>query len=115
MVYQDVDDYINQAPVDTQAMAQQLRQIIKKTVPKVTEKLSYGMPYYSYHGRLVYFGAYKNYVGLYVMFDSRQALENEIKPYQSSKATLHFPVEKPLPIQLIRKIIKIQARANETR
>lgn len=110
---QTVDEYIASAPQQAQTKAAQMRALILKAAPKAQEKLSYGMPYYSYNGRLIYWGAYKSHIGLYVMSGAREALAKEIKPYWISKATLHFPLDKPLPAALIAKIVKIQALANE--
>ncbi len=110
---QTVSEYIENAPPQIQEKARQLREIIKKTAPKAEEKLSYGMPYYSYHGRLIYFGLFKHHIGLYVMNEAREALSNELKPYHVSKATLHFSIDKPLPVGLIKKIVKAQVIANE--
>lgn len=115
MAFKNVDDYIAKAPPQTQAMLRELRKTIKTAAPLAEEKISYQMPYYDYRGRLVYFGGYKNHVGLYVMSDARQALGDELKDYQTSKATLHFPIDQPLPVSLINKIIKIQVAANENR
>ena len=109
---QTVEEYITQAPVKTKALAQSLRKIILAAAPQAVEKLSYGMPYYTYHGRLVYFSARDDYVGLYVM-SARDELRDEIKPYQTSRATLHFLAQDPLPVALIKKIIKTQAALNE--
>jgi len=111
--FKDVDDYIAKAPTQTQRMLREVRTIIKETAPEAEEKISYQMPYYSYQGRLIYFGGYKNHVGMYIMSDAREALKSELKEYQTSKATLHFPVGQPLPVSLIKKIIKIQMAANE--
>lgn len=79
------------------------------------EKISYGMPYYAYKGRLIYWGAYKDYIGLYVMNDARDVLASEIEPYRTSKATLRLPLSEPLPAKLITKIVEIQAAANKSR
>ena len=109
---QTVDEYIAAAPEPARAMAAQVRQIIKQTAPEAEEKLSYDMPYYAYRGRLVYWGAYKNYIGLYVMSPARDELKDEIEPYRQAKATLHFPLDQPLPVELIAKIIAVQYAAN---
>lgn len=115
MIPATVDEYIVNAPEAAQAHAKEIRAIIKQSAPQALEKLSYGMPYYSLKGRLIYWGAYKDYIGLYVMGDAREALTKEIEPYRKAKATLHFPLNKPLPTQLIKDIVKVQAEANEAR
>jgi uncharacterized protein YdhG (YjbR/CyaY superfamily) len=113
MAYRSVGDYINQAPASTQALARQIRRIIKEAAPEAEEKISYQMPYYSYYGRLIYFGAYKDYVGLYIMSGAAKALVREVKDYQTTPSTLRFPADQPLPIALIKKIVKTQAKFNE--
>jgi len=113
MTYKDVDDYIDKAPPEVQMMLRQIRTIIKESAPEAEEKISYGMPYYGYHGRLIYFAGYKEYLGLYVMSEARLALQDELEKYRTSKATYKFPVGKPLPAALIKKVITTQAAANK--
>ena len=93
-------------------MLRELREIIKQTVPEAEEKISYQMPYYDYHGRLIYFGGFKEHVSVFVMTATREALHDEIQDYLTSKSTLKFPVAEPLPVELIVKIIRTQARFN---
>jgi uncharacterized protein YdhG (YjbR/CyaY superfamily) len=109
---QTVDEYIATAPKPARANAAKLRALIKKAAPKAEEKLSYGMPYYSYNGRLIYWGAHEDYLGLYVMAASREAMASEIEPYRTAKATLHLSVKEPLPDELITKLVKVQLAAN---
>ena len=113
MVYKNVDDYIAKSPLATQAMLKQLRKIIQESAPQSEEKISYQMPYYGYRGRLIYFAGQKDYVGLYVMSPAMQILHRQLKEYQTSTSTLKFPVGKPLPVTLIKKIIKAQVAAND--
>lgn len=110
-----VDEYIEKAPKEMREMANQLRTIIKKTAPEATEKISYQIPYYAYKGRLIYFGTSKDHLSLYVMSASREALSNELEPYRGrgTKATYNFYLGKPLPLELIKKIITTQIEANE--
>ena len=109
---QTVEEYIEQSPAQTKRLAKELRKLILEAAPNASEKLSYGMPYYDYHGRLIYFSVREDYVGLYVM-SARDVLQDEIKPYRTSKATLHFFAQDPLPTALIKKIIKTQVSLNE--
>lgn len=110
-----VDEYIKAAPGEAQAKLVQLRQLIKEAAPDAEERISYQMPYYDYHGRLIYFAGYKEHIGLYVMSDASEALKKEIEKYHSGKATLRFPVKEPLPAALIKKIVRIQAAANKSK
>jgi len=113
---QAVDAYIAAAPKAAQPMLHQLRQAIKSAAPKAEEKLSYGMPYYAYHGRLIYFAAHKNHLGMYPIIGREKELyAKELKPYMAEKATLQFPIGKPLPIVLVKRVVKERARENEAR
>jgi|SRR5215471_12234350 len=107
-----VAKYIADAPAPARKMLRELRAAIRAAAPGAEEKLSYGMPYYSYHGRLIYFAGFKNHIGLYVMGAARNAYAKELKKYQISKATLHFPVGSPLPLGLVKKLVRFQAREN---
>jgi len=109
-----VDEYLSRAPQETRKLAGQLREIIKKSAPQATEKISYQIPYYGFNGRLIYFGVAKDHVSLYVMSATRAALRDELEPYRGrgTKATYKFYLDKPLPVALIKKIIKTQLEAN---
>jgi uncharacterized protein YdhG (YjbR/CyaY superfamily) len=111
---QAVDAYIAAAPKTVQPMLRDLRRAIKTAAPKAEEKLSYGMPFYAYHGRLIYFAAHKNHVGMYPIIGREKDLyAKELKPYMAAKATLQFPIGQPLPITLVKKVVKERARENE--
>lgn len=107
-----VDEYVLQLSEPARGYAERVRALILKAEPHAEERLSYGMPYYGFHGRLVYWGAFKEHLGLYVMAAARDALTKEIEPYRQSKATLHFSFDKPLPAELITRIVTVQAAAN---
>ncbi len=100
-----VDEYIASAPKDVQAKLMQIRKVIKDVAPDATEKLSYGMPYYSLNGRLVYFAYFKDHVSLFAMPSAVKKFAKEIEPYHRSKATVGFALDQPLPIPLIKKMV----------
>jgi uncharacterized protein YdhG (YjbR/CyaY superfamily) len=109
-----VDAYIRAAPKAMQPMLRELRSAIKTTVPEAEERISYRMPFYAYHGRLIYFAAHRNHVGMYPIIGREKDLyAGELKPYLVEKATLQFPVGKPLPLALIKKIVRERARHNK--
>ena len=111
---QAVDAYIAAAPTTVQPMLSALRRAIRSAVPEAEERLSYGMPYYAYHGRLIYFAAHKNHVGVYPIIGREKDLyAKELKPYLAARATLQFPLGKPLPIALLKKVVRERAKANE--
>ncbi len=109
----DVDEYIANAPKEVQGKLNELREIIKEVAPQATEKLSYGMPYYGYEGRLAYFAYAKNHIGLYVMPPTIADHKNELKKYETATATIRFPLNEDLPIALIKKLITVGVKRNE--
>ena len=111
-----VDAYIAAAPKATQPMLRELRQAIRSAVPKAEEKISYRMPFYAYHGRLIYFAAHRTHVGMYPIIGREKDLyAKELKPYMAAKATLQFPIGKPIPIALVKKVVRARAKENEAR
>lgn len=111
-----VDAYIAAAPNAVKPMLRELRRAIKSAVPGAEEKISYRMPFYAYHGRLIYFAAHRNHVGMYPIIGSEKDLyAKELKPYLAEKATLQFPIGKPLPIALVKKVVRRRAEDNEAR
>jgi len=111
-----VDAYIAAAPKAAQPMLRELRAAIRSAVPKAEEKFSYRMPFYAYHGRLIYFAAHKTHVGMYPIIGPEKDLyAKELKPYMAAKATLQFPIGKPIPIALVKKVVKARAKDNEAR
>lgn len=107
---QTVDDYIAAAPPYAQDKLRQIRQLIKEVAPESSEKLSYGMPYYSLNGRFLYFAYFKDHVSLFAMPSAVRKFESELQPYHRSKATIGFAYDKPLPLPLIKKIVKFRAQ-----
>ena len=106
-----VDEYINQFPEDVQLILNNIRQIIHEEAPEATEKISYQMPTFVYHGNLVHFARYKNHIGFYPTPSGITAFQKEIEEYKNAKGSVQFPLTKPIPYELIRKIV--QHRVNE--
>ena len=106
-----VDEYINQFPEDVQLILNNIRQIIHEEAPEATEKISYQMPTFVYHGNLVHFAGYKNHIGFYPTPSGITAFQKEIEEYKNAKGSVQFPLTKPIPYELIRKIV--QYRVNE--
>jgi|SRR6185369_6685966 len=112
---QDVDEYIASAPKEVQDKLKALRKAIKEVAPDADEKISYGMPYYGYKGRLVYFAYFKNHIGLYAVPPLIDDHKNELKKYQTSTSAIRFPINEDLPITLIKKLVKVAKKRNETK
>ena len=111
----DVDEYIAKAPKEVRRKLKELRAIIKSVAPKAEERISYGMPYYGYKGRLVYFAFAKKHIGLYVPTPVIEEHKKELKDYGTAKATVRFPLNKRLPLPLIKKLVKARVKKNEAR
>lgn len=107
-----VEEYIEGAPKEAQGKLKELREVIKSVAPEAEEKLSYGMPYYGYKGRLVYFGYAKSHVGLYIPPPVVVEHKNELKNYVTATSTVQFPLDKPLPTALIKKLVKARVKIN---
>ncbi|MBI5553836.1 MAG: DUF1801 domain-containing protein [Candidatus Diapherotrites archaeon] len=110
-----VDAYIKQAPKELQPKLKELRAVIRKTAPKAEEKISYGMPYYSYKGRLVYFALAKTHIGLYIPPPIVSEHAKELTGYEAFNATIRFPLDKKLPMALIQKLVKARMKKNEAK
>ncbi len=107
-----VDAYIASTPEETRGKLRKSRALIKKAAPGATERMSYGMPYYSYRGRLAYFRLWKNHIGLYIPTPVIEEHQRELGAYETSSATIRFPVNRRLPLGLIRKLILARRRMN---
>lgn len=101
----NVDEYIAQFPLETQALLNEIRAIIHKEAPKATEIISYGMPAYKMNHVLVYFAAYKKHIGFYPTGKGIEAFKEEFGDYKWSKGAVQFPLDKPLPRKLITRIV----------
>jgi uncharacterized protein YdhG (YjbR/CyaY superfamily) len=110
----DVQEYIATAPKQIQGKLEQLRAIILDVVPEAEEKVSYGMPYYGYKGRLAYFAYAKKHIGLYIPPPVIADHKKELETYVTAVATVQFPLDQQLPVSLIKKLIKARAKINET-
>ena len=111
----NVDAYIAAAPKGVRSKLRQLRAVIRKTAPKAAERIGYGMPYYHYQGRLAYFCLWKAHIGLYLPTPIVEEHKRELAAYETARATVRFPLNKKLPVALIRKLIKARMKKNEAR
>ncbi len=101
----NVNEYIAQFPLETQAVLNEIRAIIRKAAPKATEIISYGMPAYKMNHVLVYFAAYKKHIGFYPTGKGIEAFKEEFGDFKWSKGAVQFPLDKPLPRKLITRIV----------
>jgi uncharacterized protein YdhG (YjbR/CyaY superfamily) len=111
----DVDEYIARAPRGAQAKLKELRVAITEAAPTAVERISYGMPYYDHKGRLAYFRLAKAHIGLYIPPPVIEEHKSELADYETAKATVRFPLDKKLPITLIKKLVKARMKKNEAK
>ena len=109
----DIDEYIAGFPKNTQKILKQIRAIIKKAAPGAEETISYAMPAFKLKGRhLIYFAGYKNHIGLYPAPRGNEAFKKELSVYKIGKGTVQFPLDKPMPLNLITRIVKFKIKEN---
>lgn len=103
----DVDDYLAAVPEDARAALEKLRKTIRAAAPMATEVISYQVPTFKHHGSLVAFAAFPKHCSFFVMSPAVMgAHRDELRPYRTSKGTIQFPANRPLPAALVRKLIK---------
>ena len=107
-----IDEYILKFPPEIQVILERLRKVIKESAPDAKEKISYQMPTFVLHGNLVHFAAFKNHIGFYPTPSGINAFKHELSSYKGAKGSVQFPIEKPLPYQLIREIVKFRVAEN---
>jgi len=107
-----IDNYILTFPEDVQELLQTLRTVIKEVAPDATEKISYQMPTFDLYGNLVHFAAFKNHIGFYPTPSGIEKFKNELMMYKNAKGSVQFPINEPLPYELIRKIVKFRVIEN---
>jgi uncharacterized protein YdhG (YjbR/CyaY superfamily) len=110
--YASIDEYIATFPEDIQAKLKTVRETIIAAAPEAQEKISYQMPTFYLHGNLVHFAAYKNHIGFYPTPSGIQAFMHELSPYETSKGSIQFPLDKPIPLDLITKIVLFRVSEN---
>ena len=110
--FSSIDEYIDSFPEHFQEKLEELRNVIKELVPDAQEKISYQMPAFYLNGILVWFAGFSKHIGFYPKTSGIAAFEQELGQYKHAKGSVRFPIEKPLPIDLIRKIIKFRLNEN---
>ena len=107
-----IDEYISAFPADVQKKLWQLLVVVKKSAPGAEEVISYGMPMLRLQGRLLYFAAFKNHIGFYPMASGIAAFKSKLKDYHWAKGSVQFPLDKPIPVQLVTQIVKFRVKEN---
>jgi len=107
-----IDEYIDKFPQEVQAILKKVRAVIHESAPEAEEKISYGMPAFFLNGGLVWFAAYKKFIGFYPTTAGMEAFGKEIDAYRGTKSALHFPLDQEMPYDLIRKIVQVRMAEN---
>ena len=111
--YNNIDEYILTFPVETQTLLQEIRAAIRKAAPDATEAISYQMPTLKLNGKnLVHFAGYKNHIGFYPVPSGMEAFKKELSSFKQGKGSVQFPVDMPLPLDLVSEIVKFRVKEN---
>lgn len=113
--FKTIDEYINTFPEDVRTILNELRQTIKEAAPEAEETINYQMPTFSLHGNLVHFGAFKDHIGFYPTPTGIEAFKKELAPYKGAKGSVQFPIDQPLPLPLLRRIVEYRVKENVER
>ncbi len=110
--FEDINEYISEFPEEIKVILKQIRQIIREAAPEAKEAIKYGMPTFVLNGNLVHFAAFKNHIGFYPAPSGIDAYINELAVYRTGKGTIQFPINKPIPFDLIKKVVKYRMQEN---
>jgi len=110
--HKTVDDYFSALSIESQHLLGKLREAIRQAAPKAEEIISYNMPAFKYHGILVYYAVQKNHIGFYPTASPIKAFMDELKEYKVSKGAIQFPIDRPIPKKLVKKIVKFRVYEN---
>jgi uncharacterized protein YdhG (YjbR/CyaY superfamily) len=110
--FKTIDEYIKTFPEDVQSILEKMRQTIRKAAPQAEEAISYQIPTFKLNGNLVYFAAFKNHIGFYPTSTGIEAFKKELSPYEGAKGSVQFPIEKPIPYDLVKKIVIFRRKEN---
>jgi uncharacterized protein YdhG (YjbR/CyaY superfamily) len=108
----NINEYITTFPLQTRKLLREMKATIKKAAPKAEEVISYGMPAFKFHGLLVWFAAYTRHIGFYPRVSAIQAFKKDIAKYKNAKGSVQFPLHKPLPLALIKKMVQYRVKEN---
>lgn len=110
--FADINEYISEFPVEIISVLKQIRETIQQAAPDAKEAIKYGMPTFVLNGNLVHFAAYKNHIGFYPAPSGIDSFIDELAVYRTGKGTIQFPIDKPIPFDLITKVVKFRVLEN---
>ena len=111
--FKTIDEYIKAFPDDVQRILVKMRETIRNAAPGAVEAISYQMPAFKLNGALVYFAAFKNHIGFYPTSSGIKQFKKELIQYQGGKGSVQFPIEKPIPYDLVKKIVIFRMKENQ--
>ncbi len=110
--FKNIDEYIALFPGEVQKKLEEIRAVIKSAAPDATEAISYQMPTFKLHGNLVHFAAYANHIGFYPAPQGIEKFKEELSKYKGSKGAVQFPIDQPVPLDLIRRMVEYRVQGN---
>lgn len=110
--FTDINEYISAFPDEVKAVLEQIRETIQQAAPGAKEAIRYGMPTFVLNGNLVHFAAYKNHIGFYPAPSGIDEFIEELAVYRTGKGTIQFPVNQPIPFNLIKKVVEFRVKEN---
>lgn len=113
--YTSVDQYIGSFPAPTRRILKELRAVMRKAAPNASEKISYGIPTLFQDGNLVHYAAYESHIGLYGAPYAPKAFASRLQKYRTGKGTLRFPIDRPIPMELVRRIVELRVKENSAK
>lgn len=110
-----IDEYIANFPPDVQKVLQKVRKIIRKVAPDAQEKINYGIPTFTLNGNLVHYAGFKNHIGFYPTPSGIEKFKSELSKYEGAKGSVKFPLDQPIPYELIQKITEFRVKEQEAK
>ena len=115
MTLKNINDYIATFPPDVQVILEKIRATIRKAAPGAEEAIKYRLPTFVLDGNLVHFGAFKKHIGFYATPTGNKQFRDELSAYEGAKGSVQFPLDKPMPLGLISKMVKFRVKENLAR
>jgi len=111
-IHETIDEYIVDFPPDVQAILKKLRATIRKAAPDAEEAMKYRLPTFVLNGNLVHFGAFKKHIGFYATPTGNEKFRKELSAYEGAKGSVQFPLDKPIPYDLVSRMVKFRVKEN---
>lgn len=113
--YSTIDEYIALFPPATQELLKKMRALIHEIVPEAQEKISYGIPTFTLYGNLVHFGGFKDHISFFPTSSGIEAFKNELTAYKTARGTVQFPLDRPIPWELIARMVKFRVEESSAK